>query len=333
VLRLRPFHKLDADYFMPTIRARFEKLRAELAAEKKQRFEVSSVPPGADVYLDGVKVGTTPAAFDAPPAPYEVVVVKDGRRSFPHGVSVADPALTVDLEFEGSVDLARGACVSGGDDRDRLARALRVATMVRVDLIVVAHATRGASGPGQFGASVLDVRSGQKLRFGEIQLAATPERAAAAIAELARFVVTGEKGRQLVAVHLVPPRGAAAKDAPARTRELSELAPAFFPSPAPRSPGPPLALPQGWRGPAVVGLGGGGAAALVAGGVLLALGNSSMQASNAYFATAYPTTVQLAEVGPLREAARAQQAAGFAGLIAGALALGASGALWIAAPR
>src|SRR5207248_1397425 len=121
-----------------------------------------------------------------------------------------------------------------GDERARLAGALKIAALLGVDTMVVLHLARSATGPSSLGAAVLDTQTAQKLRYGEIKLPGSPQQPAPGLGELAKFVVTGEFGKQLVAVDVapLPPR-----PPPAPARPLAPAsAGAFDPRAAPNPP-------------------------------------------------------------------------------------------------
>src|SRR6185295_14149536 len=301
VLRLQPGYQLDPDYFMPSIRQKFDRFRKELLATRRVRVEVKSLPAGAEIYLDGVKQGAvTPAALEVWPGDYELIVVaRDGQRSLPHQLAAhRENSILVDLQFEGAIQLDRDPCFATrpGDERARLAGALKVATLLGVDTMVVLNLDRAKIGPSALGATVLDTRSAATVRWAKIKLAGGAQDSPSAIGELAKFVVTGESGKQLVAADGVKPPAAVAPapapvaQAPGAPPKVVPLAAAANPVSAPLVPArTPIAtttapasgeapgwLPGGWRGEAVLGLGAAGAGVAVVGGVLLAVGDGTM---------------------------------------------------------
>ena len=335
VLRLQPGFQLDPDYFMPSIRQRFDRLRKELQAQKRVRLEVKSVPAGADVLLDGVKLGTPPAALEVWPVDYEVIVGRDGQRSLPHMVAARkENTILVDLQFEGAIQLDRDPCFAtrAGDERSRLAGALKIAALLGVDSMVVLHLVRSSTGPASLGAAVLDTQTGQKVRYGEIKLQGSRQEPAPGLGELATFVITGEFGQQLVAVDVASPARTGRPAAAAPAGVATPALPTSVPAPASTASAGPPWLPRGWHGSAVLGLGGGGVVVGLAGGALLVFGNASMAESNTYFQGGPPAERSVDQIAALRDAARLEQAVGVVGLAVGGAALAAGAALLLAVP-
>lgn len=352
VLRLQPSFQLDPDYFMPSIRQKFDRFRKELQATRRVRVEVKSLPPGAEIYLDGVKQSAvTPAALEVWPGDYELIVAREGQRSLPHQLAAyRENSILVDLQFEGAIQLDRDPCFAtrAGDERTRLAGALKVATLLGVDTMVVLNLDRAKTGPSALGATVLDTRSAATVRWGKIKLPVGAQDAPSAIGELAKFVMTGESGKQLVAADGVKsPAPAVPAPAPASARQAPSAPPKTVPLAMAANPGSlvpvrtpaattaapaagdaPGWLPRGWRGEAVLGLGASGAGVAVVGGVLLGLGNRTMYEANNYFAYGPPNSGQVQEIAQMRDTARIEQGVGVAGLIAGAVGLVSAATLW-----
>ncbi|HEX4622770.1 MAG TPA: PEGA domain-containing protein, partial [Myxococcaceae bacterium] len=71
ILRLEPSFQLDPDYFAPSVRKRFDKLRSELARSRKEALAVRSTPSGAEVFLDGRRMGQTPFSAEVVAGSYQ----------------------------------------------------------------------------------------------------------------------------------------------------------------------------------------------------------------------------------------------------------------------
>ncbi|HEY8208080.1 MAG TPA: PEGA domain-containing protein, partial [Myxococcaceae bacterium] len=341
----QPSYQLDPDYFMPSIRQRFDRLRKELQATRRVRVEVKSLPAGAEIFLDGVKQGTTPAALEVWPGDYELAVVRDGQRSLPHQLAARrENAILVDLQFEGAIQLDRDPCFAAraGDERTRLAGALKIATLLGVDAMVALQLERSKTGPGSLVATVMDTQTAQVVRYGGIKLQGGPQQPPAALAELAKFVLTGESGKALVAVDVVKPLPGAgqsatpvapapSKPSPAAGAAAANPSPALAPRPpvvattaAPVPSEVPGWLPKGWRGDAVLGFGSAGAGAAVAGGILLVVGKGTMDVAN----NTYPSSSVVVDIAKMRDTAYLQQGLGVAGLVMGGVGLVTAGVLW-----
>lgn len=207
VIRLSPKYQMDPDLFSPSTRGRFDKVRKELFAQKRARLEVTSVPAGAEVYLDGVAAGRTPYSANVVPGNYQVMVGKEDVWSLPHPLDVVrQGSLHVDLQFEGAIHPDRVPCInSRGDERSRLAAASKLGTLVEADDVVVLRLERQTSGPSWLAATVTNVGSG-KIREGGLKVR-DPSQPPEGLAELANFIVTGKAGKQVLTVEAGLPPG------------------------------------------------------------------------------------------------------------------------------
>jgi hypothetical protein len=195
VLRLAPNYRMDPEIYSPGTRAKFHRVRKALAAAPRVPLEVTSVPTGADVYLDGLSVGQTPFRTEILPGKYQVVVTKGGWNSLPRLKQLdGESKLHIDLQFEGSLRLERTACLSSppGED-ERFGKALKLATLLDVEDIVVLRLDRQSAGPSWLAATLLNSRTAQKVREGGLkveQLAHVPP----ALPQLTTYVLTGQLG-------------------------------------------------------------------------------------------------------------------------------------------
>ncbi|WP_426755808.1 PEGA domain-containing protein [Myxococcus sp. Y35] len=221
VLRLQPEYKLDPDYFAPSVRQNFDKLRRELEQTRKVKLSVKSTLPAADVYLDGLKMGQTPLSLDAVPGSYHLTLVKGTTTSFPRHVQVhgAETPLLVDVAYEGSVSASPFPClaVTDGNDERTLSHAIRLGGTLGVEEVIVVRLERPSSGPKWFAATVLNVEGGQKLREGGFKTQG-PDAPNEALAALVDFVTTGRSPSDLVVMNA---NGKAPWDPPAGSRHGS----------------------------------------------------------------------------------------------------------------
>ena len=334
VLRLQPGYQLDPDYFMPSMRQRFERLRKELHATRRVRVEVKSLPAGAEIFLDGVKQGTTPAALEVWPGDYELIVARAGQRSLPHQLAAyRENAILVDLQFEGAIQLDRDPCFAArpGDKDSRLAGAQKIAMLVGVDSMVVLHLLRPSTGPASLVATVLDTQSGQDLLSAAIKLQGGTQPAPVELAGLALKLVAVDAVKHPPPSPPVPARPpAVAAPAPAPALGVSpRAAPAVAWSPVTRPPPAAPArdwFPQGWRGDAALGLGSAGAAVALAGGVLFGIGKVNMAVANDA-ARSNPSEGQLGAISQQQQTANIQQNAGVAAAVVGGLGILGAGVL------
>ncbi|WP_342377309.1 PEGA domain-containing protein [Myxococcus stipitatus] len=204
VLRLDPTHKLDPDFFAPSVRQAFDKLRKEQNTARKVKLSVRTIVPDAEVYLDGKKVGQTPLTLDVPAGTYDLTLVKDGAVSFPrqHQVQGVDTPLLVDLAYEGSVTATPFPCLAAPDRSDEkvLSHAVRLGGTVGVEEVIVVRLERPSSGPKWFAATVLNVEGGQKLREGGFKTQGM-DAPAEALSALVDFVTTGRSHSNLLVMN------------------------------------------------------------------------------------------------------------------------------------
>ncbi|WP_350099731.1 PEGA domain-containing protein [Myxococcus sp. SDU36] len=204
VLRLQPEYQLNPDFFAPSVRQNFDKLRKELAQTRKVKLSVKSTLPAADVHLDGLKLGQTPLSLDAVPGTYHLTLVKGDTTSFPRHIQVqgTETPLLIDVAYEGSVSASPFPCLaaSDGNDERTLSHAVRLGGTLGVEEVIVVRLERPSSGPKWFAATVLNVEGGQKLREGGFKTQGTdaPNEALAALVD---FVTTGRSPSNLVVMN------------------------------------------------------------------------------------------------------------------------------------
>jgi len=315
VLRVDPRHVMSPDAFSPTFRQRFDKLRTELGRARKLRLSLQSQPPGATVFVDGFALGHTPATLELVPASYQVLVGRPDALSFPHVVQLReDTSLRIDLAFEQTIPPSRAACLhQPRDGRETpLGNALKLALLLEVDQLVVLRLDRPTAGPSWLSAAVLNAQTAQRTREGGIQLGST-RTGGDDLAELARFVVTGETGERVVAVNPF-------------TGQASVLGLA-----------PPAAVthvqtgsPRTWRTPTGIALTATGAVALGLGVLFQLKANDSASKFNqAYAAGSAPLPSQIGTVDGYRSDSQTQQTLAYVGYAVGTAALGAGLWLWL----
>jgi hypothetical protein len=208
VLRIHPDQRLDADYFSPSTRARFDRVRRQLASESRTTLAMTSTPSGAEVFIDGLGLKqTTPVSVDLPPGRYSVSLSAQGGFSFPRLIDLTSPSsLHVDLEFESSLDARVIPCFAdGGDEQVRLTHALKLGSWLGIDQIVIARAERRSAGYVWLSAALMQVSTGQKVREGGLKVDST---GSPSLGELADFISSGKVSRNIVAsdVAYVAPR-------------------------------------------------------------------------------------------------------------------------------
>jgi hypothetical protein len=323
VLRIDPRHVMSADGFSPLFRQRFEKLRKELARAKKHRLAVQTTPSGAGVWVDGFLLGHAPLSSELPAGSYQVLAGKPEAFSFPHPIALRDDtALRIDLAFEQSIPPSRVPCLqqqTGGKDTP-LGNALKLGLLLEVETLVVLRLDRPPAGPSWLAAAVLNTQTAQRTREGGIQLRAQPG-GADDLGELARFVVTGERGERVVVVErtpnpaplVAPPPTAPSPQAPALTVTLAPATPA-----------------RTWKTPTGIALTALGAVGLGLGTVFqLKASDSASKFNQAYANGSAPLPSQIGTVEQYRSDAQTQQALAYVGWGVGAVALSTGLWLWL----
>ncbi|MCE9671743.1 PEGA domain-containing protein [Myxococcus stipitatus] len=204
VLRLQPDYALDPEYFAPSVRQGFDKLKKELARARKVKLSVKSTLPSSDVYLDGLKVGQTPLMLDLLAGTYDLTLVKGEAVSFPRQIQVQGPdtPMLVDLTYEGSISASPFPCLATGEGSDErtLSHAVRLGGTLGVEEVIVVRLEHPSSGPKWFAATVLNVEGGQKLREGGFKTQGL-DAPTEALSALVDFVTTGRSPSNLVVMN------------------------------------------------------------------------------------------------------------------------------------
>ena len=249
LLRVAPAHALDANEYSPSTIAAFEAVRKELKGAKKTAVSIVSQPPGAEVFLDGAPVGTTPFTGAFPPGSYSVSILSAAGSSFPRTLKVerAAASVEVDLGFEASVAPQLPLCVEGVGE-GAVVRAVKLGALAGADLVVLLRLAPRAGQPDWLEAVLFDVSKGTQVRAGGMRLVASRQQGA--LDALAAYVLTGQghsavtvDGPKAVSVAAAPPP-AAAETAAAHPERAERVEGSVVPPPAPAvatsAPRPPL---------------------------------------------------------------------------------------------
>ncbi|PTL83463.1 PEGA domain-containing protein [Vitiosangium sp. GDMCC 1.1324] len=194
VLRLDAQYKLDPDYYTPSTRQAFDKLRRELVKGRKVKLSVKSTLPASEVFLDGRSVGQTPLTLEVPTGTYELTVKKGDTVSFPRQLPVQgeETPVLVDLAYEGSISANPFPCLaSNAEGEQGLSHAIRMGGTLGVEEVIVVKLERASSGPKWLAATVLNVEGGQKLREGGFKTQGL-DAPAASLSALVDFITTGK---------------------------------------------------------------------------------------------------------------------------------------------
>ncbi|HEX8539652.1 MAG TPA: PEGA domain-containing protein [Cystobacter sp.] len=194
VLRLDAQYQLDPDYYTPSTRQAFDKLRRELARARKVRLSVKSSLSPSEVFLDGRSVGQTPLALEVPPGTYALTLKKGDAVSFPRQFSVQgeETPVLVDLAYEGAVSATPFPCLATPEEGEQgLSHAVRLGGTLGVEEVIVVRLEGASSGPKWLAATVLNVEGGQKLREGGFKTRGL-EAPAESLSALVDFITTGK---------------------------------------------------------------------------------------------------------------------------------------------
>lgn len=200
VLRLEPTYTLDPDYYTPSTRQSFDKLRRELARGKKVKLSVKSNLSPSEVFLEGRSVGQTPLVLEVPAGTYDLSVKKGEALGFPRQLPVQgeETPVLVDLAYEGAISASPFPCLaSDGEGETELSHAVRLGGTLGVEEVIVVKLEGARGGPKWLAATVLNVEGGQKLREGGFKTQGL-DAPAEALNALVDFVTTGKDQPSLV---------------------------------------------------------------------------------------------------------------------------------------
>ncbi|MHB8875924.1 MAG: PEGA domain-containing protein [Myxococcaceae bacterium] len=273
ILRLAPDFQLDPFYYAPSVRAEFNRLRKQMAAKKRTSLVVTSTPSGAAVFVDGLRLGTTPSSLSLVEGAYQVEVSRDGVASLPRTVRMPGPeTVHVDLDFEGQLRSRTLPCLAGAsDEATRLPLAVKLAAAIGANEAIVVMS--GGAGVGQHpwvGATLVNATSGEKPREGGVLLGGDPERA---LVTLARYVLTGDDSGEILP--LASLQGPAARHAPPEAAPPPTVSGADPEAVAPEAPAGSSS--PAWRTGSYVAFGT-AAAALAAAGVVRVVTQNELDA-------------------------------------------------------
>jgi len=206
VLRLVPEFQLDPDYYPPSVRSDFDRIRERVQHAAKVRIEIRSNPSGADVFIDGLREGATPLALELLTGTYQLMLAKNGATSRPHAMRLEKPeSVHIDLDFEGRIHLDEILCLSEAAGEPAWVRgAVRLATLAGAEHAVVARLQDGAGRQSWLTASLVSAQSGGKVREAGFPFEG-PAFASESLEQLSDFMVTGQARGAIVVVDSTQP--------------------------------------------------------------------------------------------------------------------------------
>jgi len=327
VLRLDIDHRLDSDYFSPSARSRFERLRGQVASQPRATLVVTSNPAGADIYLDGRAIRrTTPVSLDVIPGRYSISLSRDGGFSFPRAIEVAESSpVHFDLELEGSFQSQPVPCFrDAGDEPTRLMNAMKLGQRLSIEQVVIARTEQRSAGHLWLSAAVVQVATGLKIREGGVKLDSS-DAASSLLGELAELISTGKAGRSIVASSLVP-----APSLPEPAAIEPKLDPVAI---TPLRQATPPKSSRNWSGVVGAGLVGLGTAAVGTGIFFQVRSEQGRAELNRYYAGgALPAAADSSTLQSIRRRADSQRRTAFAGYALGVAAVSAGAFLILNRP-
>ena len=198
IVRVDPTYRADPDAWPPSTVRALDAARKEAQHSKKGLLQVSSVAGSGDsVFVDGREVGKTPLRLELPRGTYRLSLLAQEALSFPRVVTLdREEVVQVDMAFEGSLMAQVPLCLGGAD-----AGALKLATAVEADRLVVLRNTAPKGNPPYVSGVLYDVARGDRVRNAGIR----PEQ----LRDLMMYLFTGKpdisKEPPPVAEPLTPP--------------------------------------------------------------------------------------------------------------------------------
>lgn len=320
VLALDPAYQMDVDYYAPSTRAAFDKVRKTMAAASTGTLQVRASVPGADVYVDGFQAGKAPLNLKLAPGSYQVQVMRTGTASFARTVTLNDLATVhVDLEFEGALKPGQPLCVAERDDKAGLSAAAKLGAILGVDEVVVVRVRRQAAATQWLTATLVSVSGAQELRMGGLKLEGTSD-GTGQVSALVSYVTTGEPAPSVVALDKdrAKQRELLAADASSKAKRPADAPQVVAPEALPSTSTNRFA---GLRQKAWMPAAGGGVL-LVGGGVLYGL---AVAQANALRSPGFDRTT----VADTVSRGRTFEGVGLGLAVGGLLAAGAGGAMYL----
>jgi hypothetical protein len=241
LVRAAPAVKVDSTQYPPSFAKQIDEAKARLKNMPKRKLTIQSPVKGAKVFLDGREIGTAPMTIGVPAGVYGVSGKLGDLRIPRFGVDLRSEDQTVPLNVD-AVGAMRpsngpGLAVSA---TDRLKSLVTAGALLGLDKLVAA--TLVVQGDVTYLAgSFYDVRRGMLLREGQVRLS-NRQIPPGHLADLANFLVTGQRGNSVV----VPlPLPVAAPIAPKKAEPaVARQQPTALPSTVEASAGRSKAL--GW---------------------------------------------------------------------------------------
>lgn len=191
VLRLAPNTEMDANLYPPSTRAAFEAVRKQVNALPKYSLTVTSMPVGAEAFIDGLPIGKTPATASLVAGSYTIGVSLGDKVSLPHTVRVdgQPTSIEVDLGFESQLRMKQFSCIEVAEEGRTLATAAKLAAVLSLQQTILLRFSKDSVRGRLVGLN------GEKIREGLVAIGGAKGRTDGE--DLVHFLLTGE-GRGVV---------------------------------------------------------------------------------------------------------------------------------------
>lgn len=183
-LKIHPSLDLASQEYPPGLVALFEEESGALAAVPRGTVSVSTKPPAAEVFLNGMSAGVTPLEFQVPEGDYRLLIRTNRYGDVERAISVSDGAR---VEVREKLRWVTGAAASpAATEAAEVREALRIADLLKADKVVLINVDGDA---GRIEARMVD----RMLRVGQPPMSVrtkggAPE--AEALAELTRAIAS-----------------------------------------------------------------------------------------------------------------------------------------------
>lgn len=164
VLRIDPTFELDPQSYPPSLIATFNSVKGALAATPRGAVKITTTPPAADVYLNGIKKGVTPIEIkDLPEGSYSLAIEANRYEKILRSVDVKNDAR---VEIKEKLKWAKNSAEKNGGKKSRfdesaaeVKEGIRIAKLVRADKAVLVDVD-AADGGKKVTARVVDAAFG-----------------------------------------------------------------------------------------------------------------------------------------------------------------------------
>ena len=163
-LAIDPQYVLNEKAFPPSIVGLFEKGRAEILAKPAGSISIVSDPSAAEIYINGIQKGVTPATIsNLPEGSYNVAVMTNKYKPIEELV-VVEPGKTINIKKKlnwAGISKNESAAIhniltSPFEAREQINEGVRIAELLRVPKVVMVDVDEASTGSGEVAARMID---------------------------------------------------------------------------------------------------------------------------------------------------------------------------------